>query len=70
MKPDERELLAYLVRKRREGVVPRDALKGYPIATKRAWYLLEKWCDKGWYDYGCSLDLGWFNDDKLPPSIA
>ena len=26
---------------------------------KRSWYLLGKWSDKGWYDYGVTLDLGW-----------
>jgi hypothetical protein len=26
---------------------------------KRAWYLLEKWSNKGWYEYGVTLDLGW-----------
>ena len=40
---------------------PRDLINepGFPIHVKRAWYLLSKWADKGWYDYGVSLDLGW-----------
>jgi len=27
--------------------------------SKQAWRTLEKWCDKGWYEWGCSMDLGW-----------
>lgn len=26
---------------------------------KRAWYLLEKWSDKNWYEWGTTMDLGW-----------
>lgn len=29
------------------------------IPFKRKIYLLEKWCDKGWYEYGVCVDLGW-----------
>jgi hypothetical protein len=29
---------------------------------KRAYYLLEKWSEKDWYDYGVALDLGWLTD--------
>lgn len=36
------------------------------INHKRAWYLLEKWSELGFYDYGVTLDLGWFEPDKLP----
>jgi hypothetical protein len=28
-------------------------------APKQAARTLEKWCRKGWYDYGVALDLGW-----------
>ena len=35
----------------------------FPIHHKRAWYLLRKWSDKGWYDYGVTLDLGWLTDE-------
>lgn len=27
---------------------------------KRCWYLLEKWANKGFYNYGVNLELGWF----------
>lgn len=33
---------------------------------KRCWYLLEKWCRMGFYDYGVTLDLGWFYPTELP----
>lgn len=33
--------------------------EGFPMHRKRAWYLLDKWASKGWYDYGVTLDLGW-----------
>lgn len=32
---------------------------------KRAWYLLEKWCGKDWYEYGVTLDLGWLTDKGI-----
>ena len=33
-----------------KGVIPR----------KRCWHLLKKWSRFGFYNYGVSLDLGWF----------
>jgi len=43
---------------------PRDLINevGFPLNHKRAWFLLQKWCDKGWYDYGVTLDLGWITE--------
>lgn len=32
---------------------------------KRCWYLLEKWTNKGFYNYGVTMDLGWFEPDKF-----
>lgn len=32
---------------------------GFYMHYKRAWYLLEKWCGKDWYEYGTTLDRGW-----------
>lgn len=34
----------------------------FPINKKRAYYLLEKWVDKGWYEYGVCIDLGWLTE--------
>lgn len=36
------------------------------IHRKRAWYLLAKWANLGFYEYGVTLDLGWFYPPKLP----
>lgn len=38
-------------------------------AEKEALRTLEKWSRKGWYDYGSSLDLGWFTGDGSPFEI-
>lgn len=33
------------------------------IPYKRCLYLIEKWSRKGFYEWGVSIDLGWFSDD-------
>ena len=38
---------------------------GFPFHHKRAWFLLEKWCGKGWYEYGVTLDLGWLTEEGI-----
>lgn len=40
------------------------------IPHKRCWYYLEKWSDLGFYNYGVTLDLGWFELENLPPRYA
>jgi hypothetical protein len=35
------------------------------IHYKQCWYYLDKWSSKDFYDYGITLDLGWFYPDKL-----
>lgn len=35
------------------------------INYKQCWYYLDKWSRKGFYDYGVTLDLGWFEADKF-----
>ena len=37
------------------------------IHPKCCWYLLKKWARFGFYDYGVSLDLGWFNSIGTMP---
>ena len=37
---------------------------------KRCWYLLRKRGHMGFYDYGVTEDLGWFNMDNLPQRYA
>lgn len=69
MKPDEAIFFSYcyFLRTRYHWHV-RDVVACFEglIHHKRIRYLLEKWSDLGFYNYGVSLDLGWFEDDKLP----
>lgn len=37
------------------------------IPHKRCWYYLRKWGLLGFYDYGVTEDLGWFEIEKIPP---
>ena len=48
-----------------ERKTPRELIntEGFPMNYKRAWYLLEKWSGKGWYNYGVTLDLGWLEEE-------
>ena len=52
----------------RNNLKPRDIVIALAdiIPHKRCWYYLDKWLEKGFYDYGVTLDLGWFEVDKLP----
>lgn len=36
------------------------------INYKRCWYYLKKWDLLGFYNYGITEDLGWFELEKLP----
>lgn len=35
------------------------------IYYKRAWYLLEEWSGKRWYEWGVTLDLGWLEPSGI-----
>lgn len=39
------------------------------IPEKRAWALLKKWSDRGWWNYGVSLRGGWF-EPGAPESLS
>ena len=41
---------------------------GFPI--KILWRYIEKWNNIGFYDYGVTMDMGWFYIDKLPIEYA
>ena len=43
--------------------------KDFSMHYKRVWYLLEKWSQKGWYDYGVSIDLGWITPEGLNTNL-
>lgn len=47
---------------------PRDVVNmlAETIPHKRCWYYLRKWGNLGFYDYGVTEDLGWFETDKIP----
>ncbi len=65
MKPDERAFAEALRAAHggpfnpAKGRSPRELIPEIGINHKRAWYLLEKWAGRDWYDYGVTLDLGW-----------
>ncbi|MGG3454227.1 hypothetical protein [Paenibacillus rhizolycopersici] len=48
-----------------EKVSPRDLInrESFDMHHKRAWYLLDKWSRKRWYEYGVTLDLGWLTNE-------
>ena len=68
MKEHERIFFALCYRLRKN-LSPRDVvhLLDGVIHHKRCWYYLSKWDRLGFYDYGVTLDLGWFYPEELPP---
>ena len=34
--------------------------------SKRFMYILDKWCNKGFWEYGVSLRGGWFIEKNIP----
>lgn len=68
MKKDEWLLFCAIIHKNKEETV-RNVINKYHklgyIHYKRAWYLLQKWSAKGYYNYGVSLDLGWMEDKGI-----
>jgi hypothetical protein len=64
MKIYEKKFLIDVFSRCRNGVSPRDIIneENFDMHYKRAWYLLDKWTRKGWYDYGVTLDLGWLTE--------
>jgi len=69
MKADEGEFLisVYIHRIDGEGIhmTPREIINSPSFHThyKRAWYFLDKWWDKGWYEYGVTTDMGWLTKE-------
>lgn len=71
IKPDE-IALARRVLRHPEGVL-RDDAGGLVDADKRTLYLLAKWSDRGWWEYGVSLRGGWLTSEghvKLAEMVA
>jgi len=42
---------------------PRYLYNALSIPEKRACYILDKWSDKGIYEYGYCIDMGWLTED-------
>lgn len=62
LRKSEESLFKALVKANLEnGKTPRETIRDTRINHKRACYLLEKFADRKEYEYGVSLDLGWFN---------
>lgn len=68
MKHDEKIFFVLCYNLRRIGIMPRAVVNmlNETIPHKRCWYYLEKWFGKGFYNYGVTLDLGWFEVENLP----
>jgi hypothetical protein len=68
MKDDEKKFFITCYFLRNDGYNIRDIIYflGEFIHYKRCWYLLKKWSGIGFYNYGITLDLGWFELDDMP----
>lgn len=62
MKGHEKIFFALCYRLRESGIMPRAVVRALndTIPHKRCWYYLHKWEGLGIYEYGTTLDLGWF----------
>jgi hypothetical protein len=50
-------------------IMPRDIIEREAMNEKRAFYLLEKWESKGWYEYGTVIDGGWLTPEAMEVMI-
>ena len=73
MKDDEKKFFVICIRYRNKGIGSVRIREIINILYdcefmhyKRCWYLLRKWGRLGFYNYGVTEDLGWFEMDKLP----
>lgn len=67
MKEDEKLFLMDVLIRCWAGFRPRQLINepGFYMNHKRAWYLLEKWGRKDWYEWGVTMDLGWLTDEGI-----
>ena len=56
IKQDEKNLFRFV---HLSGCTPRRVAQVLGIHPKRCRYICGKWADKGIYDYGVSVDMGW-----------
>ena len=68
MKLDEINFFIFCYKYRNNGVSIREIINilKFFINYKRCWYLLKKWSELGFYNYGVTLDLGWFELENMP----
>lgn len=43
-------------------------VRDHGYSEKQLWYYLNKWFEKGWWDYGVSMGVGWF-ESEAPPHL-
>lgn len=66
MKDDERNLLRELTQVQEAGNRhPVRRTIDTVICKKRLHYVLNKWTDKGWWEYGTALTSGWLTEAGL-----
>lgn len=69
--PDEQELMDMIYFLKDYNVESPSVLRcvvNMEMNHKRACYILGKWTDRGWYEYGVNILYGWLTD-KAPRSI-
>ena len=59
------EMLFYKLISLMKDKTVQDVIEITQISRKRAIYILQKWCYKGYYDYGTNIEYGWLTD-KFP----
>ncbi len=68
MKEDEKKLLESLQKRTREDEhqpYVRQLVMDLDMNQKRAAYILLKWSNKGWYDWGVNVLAGWLTKDGM-----
>jgi len=63
MKDDEKALLKAFSNSNDEYPRIRDIAAHLGMPQKRLYYIVCKWADKGFYDWGTWSDLGWLTDE-------
>lgn len=68
MKPLERIFFVACINTISENIYMHHMVKmfgAFGFSEKQLYRYVEKWDDKGFYDYGVSMRVGWFEFDKL-----
>jgi hypothetical protein len=76
MKSDELELLLKLYEaslnaycEPKQMIFPCDIIKQINMNTKRAFFILNKWVDNNWLEYGTSVFYGWLTSNGINEAI-